>query len=433
MCYKVDVSVFLVCSTPVHGHVVPMLAVARDLTARGHRVIVLTGRRFAARVEAAGAEFHAFEGAADFDDRDVDAYLPDRHRYRGIARAQYDIQTIFVRTIPDQYRAVRDLVREHRPDAILVDGAFAGVAPLLFGTDPRPPILALGVTPLTQSSRDVAPAGTALPPSSSPLGRLRNRVLGLLARRVLFRDTQRLATRILADLGVVRLDAFVMDISGSYDRFLQLSPREFEYPRSDLAPNTTFVGALRPSPADVPAPDWWSDLDGSRPVVHVSQGTIDNHDLGRLVVPTLRALADLDVLVVVSLGGSDAELPDLPANARVASYLPYDELLARTAVFVTNGGYGGVQQAVAAGVPMVVAGDTEDKPEVAARVAWSGVGVDLRTGTRTPEAVRRAVRRVLADPSYREAAQRIARAGAGYDALGRIHDELVAAGARLRP
>jgi hypothetical protein len=41
---------------------------------------------------------------------------------------------------------------------------------------------------------------------------------------------------------------------------------------------------------------------------------------------------------------------------------------------VTNGGYGGVQQALANGVPLVVAGDSEDKPEVAARVRWSGTG-----------------------------------------------------------
>ena len=32
-------------------------------------------------------------------------------------------------------------------------------------------------------------------------------------------------------------------------------------------------------------PPWWAELDGDRPVVHVTQGTIDNADLGRLVEP----------------------------------------------------------------------------------------------------------------------------------------------------
>ena len=36
---------------------------------------------------------------------------------------------------------------------------------------------------------------------------------------------------------------------------------------------------------------------------------------------------------------------------------------------VTNGGYGGVQLALAHGVPLVVAGNTEEKGEIAARVA----------------------------------------------------------------
>ena len=62
---------------------------------------------------------------------------------------------------------------------------------------------------------------------------------------------------------------------------------------------------------------------------------------------------------------------------------------------VTNGGYGAVQRALSMGVPLVVAGNTEDKPEVAARVAWTGAGVNLRTGTPTPSAVRAAVREVL--------------------------------------
>ena len=47
---------------------------------------------------------------------------------------------------------------------------------------------------------------------------------------------------------------------------------------------------------------------------------------------------------------------------------------------VTNGGYGAVQRALIAGVPLVVAGNTEDKPEVAARVECFGAGVNLRTG-----------------------------------------------------
>ena len=117
------------------------------------------------------------------------------------------------------------------------------------------------------------------------------------------------------------------------------------------------------------------------------------------------ALADADVLVVVTTGGPPVEaLGPLPSNVRAAEYLPYDSLFPLLDVMVTNGGYGGVHYALAHSVPLVVAGGGEDKPEVAARVAWSGVGVNLRTGRPQPEAIRQAVRRVLDDPRYRTAA-----------------------------
>jgi UDP:flavonoid glycosyltransferase YjiC (YdhE family) len=130
------------------------------------------------------------------------------------------------------------------------------------------------------------------------------------------------------------------------------------------------VGPLGAAGSQAALPDWWSDLDGTRPVVHVTQGTIANFDYRQAIAPTLEALVDENVLVVVSTGGRPLNtLPPLPENARAATFLPYDELLPRTAVYVTNGGYGGVQYALRYGVPIVATRGKEDKPEVGARVA----------------------------------------------------------------
>jgi MGT family glycosyltransferase len=425
---------YLLCSTPVHGHFSPLATIGQHLVSRGHRVLMLTGSRFALAVTDRGMEFRALDGLADFDDRKADSFLPDRDNYRGLARAQYDIQSIFVHTIPAQFRAVERILAAESVDAIVVDNAFAGVAPLLQSTaGSRVPVLAVGVTPLSQSSRDVAPYGTGMLPLSGPLGHLRNHVLNFVAHRVLFRDTQRAGQRAFAELGQAPLDHFIMDISSAFDRFLQLNARSFEYPRSDLAANTTFVGPVIPTGSDAVLPEWWGDLADAQHVVHVTQGTIDNLDLGKLIVPTIAALANTDVLVVVSTGGRDATaLGALPLNVRVAEYLPYDRLLPLTDVFVTNGGFGGVQQALSYGVPIVIAGDTEDKPEVAARVQWSGVGVNLRTGTPTPGAVATAVRAVLDDDSYRSRARSQADAIAALDSLTAIELELQLATAGFR-
>ena len=96
---------------------------------------------------------------------------------------------------------------------------------------------------------------------------------------------------------------------------------------------------------------------------------------------------------------------------------------------VTNGGYGAVQRALASGVPLVVAGDTEDKPEVAARVAWTGAGINLGTGSPTPHAVRTAVHTVLGDPRYLQRARELEVAYTRRDGVAEIAglvDEVVA-------
>jgi MGT family glycosyltransferase len=416
-------STYLLCATPIYGNVAPLVAIAAHLVSTGHRVVFLTGSRFASAVEASGAEFVSLIGNADFDDRDPDSHLPDRLKYRGLARAQYDIQTIFVTPIPSQYHSVMGLIEAHAPDAILADAMFAGVGPLLESPDRTVPILAVGATPLAQSSADVAPMGTALPPSSTPLGRLRNRALNLVATRVLFRDTQRVGQRMFAEVGAT-LSSNIMDLSRAFDGFLQLTVPAFEYPRGDLSPELSFVGPVLPTPSGIPLPEWWGDLDGSRPVVHVTQGTIDNLDLSRLILPTIEALANENVLVVVTLGGRSADLGELPANVRVADFLPYDALLPLTDVYLTNGGYGGVQYALSHGVPLIVAGDTEDKPEVAARVAWSGTGIDLRTGSPRTARIAEAVRTILADGGYRDRARAIAADMAATDAVSAVEAAL---------
>jgi UDP:flavonoid glycosyltransferase YjiC (YdhE family) len=130
---------------------------------------------------------------------------------------------------------------------------------------------------------------------------------------------------------------------------------------------------------------------------------------GLVVAPNLAALTnESDMLVAVTAGGPPVEaIPgSIPANARLAAYLPFEWILSKAAVFVTNGGYGSVNQAMSFGVPLVTAGLTEDKADVNARVGWPGVGIDLATNAATQHAVRNAVRTALDTRSYRRRARR---------------------------
>jgi len=184
---------------------------------------------------------------------------------------------------------------------------------------------------------------------------------------------------------------------------MQLTVPSFEFPR-DIPTSVHFIGALPIVPKQAPLPAWAYELDGSRKVVLVTQGTLANHNFGLLIAPTLAALADEpDLLVIVTAGGRPIDtIPGpIPGNARLASYLPFEWMLPKVDVFVTNGGYGSVNQAMSFGIPLVTAGLTEDKADVNARVAWSGVGIDLATNEPTPQALREAIRTVLDKPNYR--------------------------------
>ncbi|MDT5327069.1 MAG: hypothetical protein QOF25_4221, partial [Mycobacterium sp.] len=118
-----------------------------------------------------------------------------------------------------------------------------------------------------------------------------------------------------------------------------------------------------------------------------------------------------------------------PPNTFAAEFIPHDMLLPSVDVMVTNGGYGAVQRALMTGVPLVVAGNTEDKPEVAARVEFFGAGVNLRTGVPTAGEVRRAVRTVLNDYTYRQSVGRLQAAYGrrdGVDEIAALVDEAIA-------
>jgi len=423
----------LLCSTPVHGHVTPLLAVSRALVDRGHRVHFLTGERYLEAAAATGASVLRLPAEADYDDSDIDAAFPGRVGLTGPAGIRWDMTEIFLRPARSQLAAMDAVLHSLHIDVVLAESLFLGAALLAARPrDRRPALLNLGIVPLGVKSRDTAPFGLGVPPRPGALGRVRNAALTVVAEKIVFAPVQRAAVRVGQEAGT-GLPGFVLDWPSHADGVVQFTVPQFEYPRSDLAVPVHFVGPVsrtQASGADLPA--WWADLDDGRPVIHVTQGTVANRDFGDLVLPTMRALAEQDVWVVASTGGRPLTVlgETLPANARVATYLPYDLLLPRTAVYVTNGGYGGIHYAMEHGVPVVVAGTTEDKAEVSARVTWSGVGVALGTNHPEPAAIARAVRTVLDQPAYAERSARIGRSirsSSGVDGLERAVTQTVGA------
>jgi UDP:flavonoid glycosyltransferase YjiC (YdhE family) len=415
----------LIASTPATGHVNPMLAIARILIAEGHDVAIYTGAAFRSRVEGSGARFLSLPADADFDPGDPFARAPELKSIApGFEWFRIALQRLFVDSIAAQHEGLQKLLRIFPAEIIVGDDMFFGVLPMLLGPrSKRPPIVLCGTSFLHWAREDGAPNFLGLPPATTKEQREQYAALAREYDGAVDQPVGRSLNRALKAFGVgpvsVPLFHSVVELA---DAYMQLSVPGFEFPRV-IPPTVHFVGTPPMIPGQVPLPPWAHELDGSCKVVLVTQGTVANHNFELLIAPTLAALAnEPDVLVVATAGGRpiDAIPGPVPSNARLASYLPFEWLLPKVDVLVTNGGYGSVNQAMSFGIPLVTAGMTEDKADVNARVAWSGVGLDLATNAPTCEALREAVRTVLDRPAYRLRCSQMADEFAGIDTRSEI-------------
>jgi MGT family glycosyltransferase len=403
----------LFASTPATGHINPLLAIVLMLRAEGHNITFLTGSAFRDRIENSGAKFASLQGRADFDGRDFLAVAPElKDIPPGLEWFRVAIERIFVDSLPAQHQGLLQALEECQAEVIVGDDMFFGVLPMLLGSrSKRPPIVLCGTSFLHLAREDGAPNFLGLPPATSEEQRRQYADIARTYDEAVDQPSLLSLNKALLSLGVssvsVPLFHSVVELA---DAYLQLSVPRFEFPRQ-IPASVHFVGTPPIIPGQAQLPPWAHELDGSRKVVLVTQGTVANHNFGLLIAPTLTALAnEPDVLVVATTGGRpvDAIPVTVPSNARVASFLPFEWLLPRVDVLVTNGGYGSVNQAMSYGIPLVTAGMTEDKADVNARVAWSGVGLNLATNEPTQEALRTAVRTALDRPAYRMRASQMA-------------------------
>ncbi|MCK1798029.1 glycosyltransferase [Streptomyces sp. XM4193] len=413
----------LIATTPAQGHVVSMLEVAHELTRRGHEVRWYTGRAFRRQVEQTGAHFEPMSEELDFGGKSREEAFPSHAGLSGLKNFKIGVRDIFYRTAPAQMEELLAILERFPADCILGDDMCYGAA---FASERSGvPLGWLANSIYILGSRDTAPIGRGVPPSSTPLGRIRNALMTFVSDRIAMRDMRREADLTRDSVGLPRLTTSAMEnIARPPALYLVGTVPSFEYPRSDLHPGTHFVGGLIGlPPEDFEPPAWWGELEEDRPVALITQGTTAN-DVEWLLASAVRALADQNVLVVVTTGTDlDVDkLSPLPDNVRLERFVPYHHLLPHVDVMLTNGGYNGVNAALAHGVPLVVTPSSEEKPDVAARAQWAGVGVVVKKAAVSEESLSKAVRTVLTDESYRRRAQELAEEFRNSDAPSRAAD-----------
>jgi MGT family glycosyltransferase len=407
----------LIASVASAGHLNPLLSIASLLVESGHEVAVLVNEDLRDTVEAAG---HRFLSEIPNAQTSVSYFLenyPERmQKSPGMERNGYSFVHFFARNIAAWFASLKMALYDFPADLILADSAYWGTLPMLVGPrDKRPAIAHLGITIVNFGS------GKNIPMRPDEFPEQREAELQL-RESFMLEPVQQAVNAALASLGYPALPSPIFEAMTELpDLYLHPGIESFEYP----GPNSKvqYIGALPASAGQSKLPEWWQHLDRTKRLVLVTQGTIANRDLGQVVAPALVALGDReDMTIIVTTGGQPFEsIPvDIPSNARIASFLPYTQIMQEIDLLITNGGYGTVNMAISHGVPIISAGLTEDKEEVSARVQWSGAGINLRTGRATPEAIKHAVDEIFAQPDYRERAKQLALEFATHDAKAEL-------------
>ncbi|WP_431968262.1 macrolide family glycosyltransferase [Actinacidiphila sp. bgisy160] len=354
----------------MHGRVNPTLPVVAELVRRGHRVTYHTSAAFHEEIAAAGAEVSVHPGG--------DQPLPDPPTPVTLLEA-------LARGAVGLLPAVLTDLRRIRPHLIVHDNAclWGAVAARELGVPAASSYTTFAFNRLvpspTRGSRDLLADAAARPRSVQ--GYLRSR--RELRRRY---DTRGLP---LFDLGNLRQPLNLVYTS----RAFQPKAEHFDASYRFVGPS---IGA-RPADPSFPA-DRLRD-----PVVYASLGTVFDAD-PRLLRTLATALAALGGTVVLSTGRTDpAALGPLPAHVLARRFVPQPEVLARAALFVTHGGMNSANEALYAGVPMLVVPQGADQPMVARRVEELGAGLSIPTRDITEDAVRALAGRLLHGPGFRAA------------------------------
>lgn len=400
---------------PADGHFNPFVPIIKGLLARGHEIVCMTGSRFEKPLEKLGAQFSPLPVQWDPGEKEVYDFFPELRNKTGLAQLKFYLNHIMYDQVPDILVALKNVLDEFPADVIICDTFM--VAGNWITELGGPPNIRLSVLPLSLPAKDIAPFGLGLLPGKSVLTKLRNNLLNWLFENLLFKDVQIHVNSIRQQLGLTVFDkSFFIKGYEIPDLVLHTSTPLFEYSRKELPQNFHYIGPIiAQENTDYSMPAWWADLDKSLPVILINQGTVaKNHD--DLIRPAIEALKDEPVVVII-VPVETGELNDLPENMYAEAYIPFGNLLPYIDVMITNGGLGGTQNALAHGVPVIVAGTTEDKMEVAARVENSGAGINLRKQSPSALDIKKAVNSVLLKPEFKQKAAELKADYAKYDAV----------------
>ena len=162
-----------------------------------------------------------------------------------------------------------------------------------------------------------------------------------------------------------------------------------------------------PAMLELPCAFAWDLLDPARRKVLITVGTLATGLAADFFRRAAHAIAPLGTTVQAIAAGPPDLLPDPPDNVLVMPRVPMLALMPALDAVICHGGMNTVCEALAYGVPLVLAPIRHDQPVVASQVVRAGAGIRVPFSRVSPGQLRAALSTVLGDPSYRRTAAKI--------------------------
>jgi len=392
------------------GDLHPYLALAVELTRRGHHAVIATLPSWREAVEKAGVGFHPV--GPDIPEDEDQA----RELVRRVLDARDGPRYLFEKVLGPATR--------ESYDALLAGVEADGGADLLVThVIPLTGPLVARKTGIRWVSALVQPLGllSAYDPATPPQAPRLRAVLALhpsIARAMFwigrFATRQWIgpAERLRVELGLPPCGNLVFE--GQHSPRLALAlfskllgERQPDFPPQMLVTGFPFYDAAAERPV---APELLDFLDAGDPPVLFTLGSSAVWIAGDFYQASIEAMARLGRRALL-LAGDDTErvtAQGMPPGVAAFAYAPHSLVMPRAAVNVHQGGVGTTGQALRAGRPALVVPFGQDQPDNARRSVRLGMARTISRNAYTPERVARELSALLDGPGYAARAREVA-------------------------
>src|SRR5580765_6731807 len=377
------------------GHLNPMSALARQLQARNHEVVLLY---------SPGAAGLPFVPGPEKDH--INENRPEISKKQGEDALQFSVRTLLTQT-EAILKSLPAIVKANGIDALIIDKVqfYAELGATQLGMPYVHVANAVhfdysGYTPLCLYGwrHETTPAALA-----------RNREGVAKAANLLnsFNGGIKAHARSVG----LKIDWNNLDSTLSPWASITQVPRAFDFESSHWPSQFHHTGPFHNGKGREKVDFPWERLTGE-PLIYASMGTILNGqvDVFRTIVAGVAKNKNLQLVLSIGDQVDPKQIAPVPNNAIIVKRAPQLELLKLATACITHAGLNTALESLAQGVPQIAIPITYDQPGVAARIAYKRTGVVTSLDKLTADHLAFLLTEVLTDPTYRKNARKLQKA-----------------------